>query len=73
MARKGKDGKAIPCMYKGTKSGNNLYLFGKLQNGQNPWNIICKRKSDSWQGLNNRFEGHAKEFGLYSGNDLDHG
>lgn len=50
----GKEGKDIPRIYKDTKSRNILYLFGKLQNVQNSWNMICKRKNDSWQEPNNK-------------------
>lgn len=50
----GKDGKDIPCTYKDAKSRNISHLFGKLQNVQNSWNIICKRKTDSWQEVKNK-------------------
>ena len=50
----GKDGKDIPYTYKDAKSRNISHLFGKLQNVQNSWNIICKRKTDSWQEVKNK-------------------
>lgn len=45
----GKEGKDTLCI---RRQSQETSLFGKLQNAQNSWNIVCKRRSDSCQESN---------------------